>query len=616
MAGLIAMRPGSRTRLCHRLRTHPAGKDKRRSMGERDFIALIDGVHHLVKAPIVLVWDRLNTHNSHAMRELITQRAWLTVFLLPAYSPDLNPVDYGGTFMCLKDLQLCCRDTCLTKRSRMTLKVEAPTDELIEAVVIRHRTSLKLTATPDLGFDALGVLQRAGIAERQQFILGPDGSYDLHLNRFLRELSEWGVPSSNGIDGYSSDIMLVCRFLHEARGGKTIWEIDGQDLRAYKRARLHAEDPDDRVGAGTWNRSVAALDKWVLWSLDAGLLTAEPFRYVDKNVMTPQGPKQVRVNAEAEPTSRSAGSIRFLSYEDYLLWRDVGLRGYLPEGGRDPKWRGRHGDRNGLFADLVVSTGMRLGEASSVLVPEVPPLAQGIGDFHLSPAVTKRGVARTVFSRRRVLRELHHHLAFERDELVQRQRAAGAYEGWEDPLLVRRSNRQAMIVDGRTRAWTYSDIGIEDRIRLLSVDARGRVGGPLWLWLGEDGQPLKRSTWQSAFRRANERCAKFGIEYEVHPHTLRHTFAVHMLGLLLRQTVRAMGMSEDRRFTLAQIKRLLIGNPMRKLQLLLGHAHEETVYQYLDVLDEAQEIVLAALAEWDEQASVLDRIKVPAEAGR
>ncbi|WP_405770663.1 transposase [Actinacidiphila glaucinigra] len=94
VAGLIAMRPGSRTRLCHRLRRHPAGKGKRRSMGERDFIALIDGTHQLLKAPIVLVWDRLNTHVSHAVRELIAEREWLTVFLLPAYSPpDLNPVE-------------------------------------------------------------------------------------------------------------------------------------------------------------------------------------------------------------------------------------------------------------------------------------------------------------------------------------------------------------------------------------------------------------------------------------------------------------------------------------------------------------------------------------------
>ncbi|WP_435849241.1 helix-turn-helix domain-containing protein [Streptomyces lavendulocolor] len=43
VAGLIAMRPDSRTRLCHRLRTRPTGKGKRRSMGQRDFIALIDG---------------------------------------------------------------------------------------------------------------------------------------------------------------------------------------------------------------------------------------------------------------------------------------------------------------------------------------------------------------------------------------------------------------------------------------------------------------------------------------------------------------------------------------------------------------------------------------------
>ncbi|MFD3537849.1 IS630 family transposase [Streptomyces sp. NPDC058661] len=94
VAGLIALRPGSRTRLSHRLRTHPAGKGTRRSMSERDFIALIDGIHQLVRAPIVLVWDRLNTHVSRRMRDLIAERAWLTVFLLPAYSPDLNPVEW------------------------------------------------------------------------------------------------------------------------------------------------------------------------------------------------------------------------------------------------------------------------------------------------------------------------------------------------------------------------------------------------------------------------------------------------------------------------------------------------------------------------------------------
>nr|WP_078638067.1 transposase [Streptomyces hygroscopicus] len=62
-------------------------------MSERDYIALLDGVHQPVKAPIVLVWDRLNTHVSKTMQELVAEREWLTVFLLPAHSPDLNPVE-------------------------------------------------------------------------------------------------------------------------------------------------------------------------------------------------------------------------------------------------------------------------------------------------------------------------------------------------------------------------------------------------------------------------------------------------------------------------------------------------------------------------------------------
>lgn len=87
------MRPGFRTRLRHRLRSQLAGKSKRRNMGERDVIARLDGLHQLVQAPLVPVWDRLNTHVSREMRRFIEGRERLTVFLLPAYSPDLNTVE-------------------------------------------------------------------------------------------------------------------------------------------------------------------------------------------------------------------------------------------------------------------------------------------------------------------------------------------------------------------------------------------------------------------------------------------------------------------------------------------------------------------------------------------
>ena len=41
----------------------------------------------------MLVWDNLNTHVSAAMEEVIAARPWLTVFRLPPYAHELNPVE-------------------------------------------------------------------------------------------------------------------------------------------------------------------------------------------------------------------------------------------------------------------------------------------------------------------------------------------------------------------------------------------------------------------------------------------------------------------------------------------------------------------------------------------
>ncbi|MFE9976875.1 IS630 family transposase [Streptomyces hirsutus] len=93
LAGLIALRPGSRTRLCYRIRVHHGRRGERRSLSEADYMRLLDGTHQLLRVPIVLVWDRLGTHVSKTMRQLVAARPWLTVFLLPAYAPELNPVE-------------------------------------------------------------------------------------------------------------------------------------------------------------------------------------------------------------------------------------------------------------------------------------------------------------------------------------------------------------------------------------------------------------------------------------------------------------------------------------------------------------------------------------------
>ncbi|HVB26308.1 MAG TPA: tyrosine-type recombinase/integrase [Mycobacteriales bacterium] len=453
---------------------------------------------------------------------------------------------------------------------------------------------------------AAAVAARAGLRDGQPFVLGADGRYDVVLNRFFRELDGWGVRAPNSVAGYARDVMLFARFLHESRGGKAIWACDGADLRAYKQVRLRTPGPT-QVSVGTWRRSIAALNKWVAWALAEDVIAREPFRYRDATVWTPHGMKQVRVNAESEPDPGPA-PVRFVCFADYLTWRDVGLRGRFPDGRADPSWRGRHDERNAAFADLLVSTGMRLSEGASLLVGELPAhraVETGrLSGIQLSAAVTKRNRARTVFPSPRCVRALHRYVRIERDELVTRIRAGGGYRLGEDSVAVARAGPLTVtFAGGGSVPYTKLDPATRAQLRLLTP--AGELAGPLAVWLSTDGTPVTTSGWQSVFARANARCARFDLDVRISPHTLRHSYAVHMLGLLLRQTVAALGEPPASHYTSAAVKRLLVGNPLRTLQRLLGHSGEATVYVYLDVLDDAQEIVAAALGQWDAQEGAL-----------
>jgi transposase len=58
-----------------------------------DFIAFIKQLRRELRRPIILICDRYSVHRK-AVRELHEQGAdWLRVEWLPAYAPDLNPVE-------------------------------------------------------------------------------------------------------------------------------------------------------------------------------------------------------------------------------------------------------------------------------------------------------------------------------------------------------------------------------------------------------------------------------------------------------------------------------------------------------------------------------------------
>jgi putative transposase len=92
LAALIALKAGQRPRLVYRVHRGRRG-DRRKGFAEADYARLLDAAHQQLRGPLVLVWDNLNTHVSRAMRELIAARDWLTVFQLPPYASELNPVE-------------------------------------------------------------------------------------------------------------------------------------------------------------------------------------------------------------------------------------------------------------------------------------------------------------------------------------------------------------------------------------------------------------------------------------------------------------------------------------------------------------------------------------------
>jgi len=93
VAGLCCYRPGEPSRLIYRTLLYRGRKGEPKGFREPQLIRLLDAAHQQLQAPIVLVWDGLSAHKTPAIRAAIAARSWLRVYPLPAYAPELNPVE-------------------------------------------------------------------------------------------------------------------------------------------------------------------------------------------------------------------------------------------------------------------------------------------------------------------------------------------------------------------------------------------------------------------------------------------------------------------------------------------------------------------------------------------
>ncbi|MCF8708638.1 MULTISPECIES: tyrosine-type recombinase/integrase [Sphingomonadaceae] len=461
--------------------------------------------------------------------------------------------------------------------------------------------ALKMPAIVDGAVDQLTTAEIAaaedfGLVEGMPFILGEDGSYDYDLNRFFRAAPTMGVRSLNSLRAYARDIVVWLRFLAERRDGKSVWAANRDDIAAYHMAR-RLSSPPHRVSAATWNRAIAALDKLYRWAVGEKLIDKAPFTYRQMWVRgRDAGAIGVAANMAREPAARKRNT-RFLSLDRYLLFRDVGLRGRLPDGQEDPSWRGRNGERNALFAELLVTTGLRLQEGSSLLLAELP-----MPDYHhdrrsipfpIAAATAKGSKGREVRLPLRLLERLRDYAEVERANALDRYELRHRWERIEAPLIVASYDHQSLRLDDQSaKPVRFEGLSFSERRRLIHRQARV----PLMLWLTEGGLPMPMASWEAVFMRASARCRRFGLDIDVTPHMLRHTFAVHMLTLLLREQMT--WLLEERAGRMSPAYRRMIGDPLLKLQRLLGHSRIESTYIYLDHLDECQALIDAAVDQW------------------
>ncbi|MEU5847955.1 site-specific integrase [Saccharopolyspora shandongensis] len=193
------------------------------------------------------------------------------------------------------------------------------------------------------------------------FLISPWYEYDVELNAFFRSAEMVGC-AWNTQAGYARDVAAFLNFLWFSRRSKPWRDTTEHDHVAYSTwRRLDPGGP--RVDDSTWNREVAAQNRFFAWQVKAGNLARSPIPQRERRSTPVEAGRPGGTMGGETPATYSHGAgrerIEWLPAASYRQWRDVGMRGYIPEGLPDPRFRGRWAARNATFCDLMVRTGLR-----------------------------------------------------------------------------------------------------------------------------------------------------------------------------------------------------------------------------------------------------------------
>ncbi|WP_172465707.1 tyrosine-type recombinase/integrase [Arthrobacter sp. Hiyo1] len=397
--------------------------------------------------------------------------------------------------------------------------------------------------------------------------------------------------SSLSLRSYAYDARRLADFL--ASRDTNIVAATQDDLVAYRHSRTEAGR--DGVSEATWQR-------------DKTLITLV-FKFLIQRKVVEQLP-WITIGRRSPidyPGVRGAPAIRFLSNEQWRVFREVGLGGQLPGGELDLSWRGTCPQRNIAGATLALSTGMRLREFCSVLDFEVPYMMDRTSSFDIE-ATAKFSRRRTVHVPAETLRLIHLYRRTERADVI-RKTMQGRVRRRKELAVVHRidriQNRIAATFEGKEHVWDVARM--PGGLRRLCVVETAEGLEPLSLFVGSNGLAIQQRAWGAVFGAASRRTERFrdsplvpAMPAKVTAHDLRHTFAVVLLRYLM---VKASERESGRRrgeIGNGSMSDHLVHSPILSVQRLLGHASPLTTMTYLRYVEDTEEIVRRALDTWSD----------------